>query len=71
MTDIRTQMGLDAAADLERALGTLRRLTGGLHLPGVSDALDDAWRALGAMEAALGQPEDLSSDDKSAWPAPG
>lgn len=66
MTDIRAQMGLDAAADLERALGTLRRLTGGLHLPGVSEALDDAWRALGAMEAAFGPP-----DDKSAWPAPG
>lgn len=71
MTDIRTKLGLDAAKDLERALGALRRLTGSLHLPGVSDALDDAWRALGAVEASLGQPEDLSSDDKSEWPAPG
>lgn len=59
MTDeIRGQLGRAALADLEDALGRLRRLTAGLHLPGVGDALDDAWRALGAVEASLpGEPE--------------
>jgi hypothetical protein len=40
-----------ALQDLEKALRALRRLTGELHVPGVSEALDDAWRALGAVEA--------------------
>lgn len=51
----RARAGLDAIANLEAALGALRRHTIGLHIPGMDSALDDAWRALGATESALRQ----------------
>lgn len=52
---IRAQTGLDALADLEAALGDLRKLTLGLRIPGADAALDRAWSALGAAEGALRQ----------------
>lgn len=67
-TEIRARAGLDALSDLEDALGRLRRLTSGLHLPGVSDALDDAWRALGMTEAPL---RELAGEVPLPPPMPG
>lgn len=39
---IRARLGLVALCDLEGALGDLRRLVTGLHVPGADAALDRA-----------------------------
>lgn len=65
---IRAQSGLDALAELESALGELRRLTLGLHIAGANQALDRAWLALGGAEGALRQ---LAGEPADEPPAPG
>lgn len=64
---IRARSGLDALSDLEGALGDLRRLLTGLHIPGADAALDCAWRSLGKAEGALHQ----LAGEPDEPPAPG
>lgn len=65
---LRARAALDAAADLEAALGELRRLSVGLHIPGMDAALDRAWRALGQVEGSL---RPLAGEPADEPPAPG
>lgn len=65
---IRARLGLVALCDLDGALGDLRRLITGLHVPGADAALDRAWSALGAAEGALRQ---LAGEPADEPPAPG
>lgn len=65
---LRARSGLDALDALEAALGDLRKLTIGLHIPGVDAALDRAWGAIGATSYAL---RPLAGEPADEPPAPG
>lgn len=65
---IRARGALESEGELEAALGDLRRLTLGLHIPGADAALDRAWIALGGIRGALRQ---LAGEPADEPPAPG